>query len=345
MQLYITIQNFELPLKNPFTISRYTVTVQKTVVVSISDGEYTGYGEATVNPYYKSSIESLKASIESVKVILENIQENTHPTKLWEQLAPKLRNNYFALCAIDCAYWDLYARQQQKPLRRFWSENDLKLPKTNYTIGIDSIAIMQSKIQETPWPIYKIKLGTKNDVEIIQKLREVTDSVFRVDANCAWTPEETLKNAEILKTLNVEFIEQPLKADNWKGMEILKKESVLPIIADESCQTLADVSKCATVFHGINIKLMKCGGITPALQMIQIAKAKKLKIMAGCMTESSIGISNLTQISPLLDYMDADGALLLQNDIATGVTFDDGNIVYTRKNGSGASIIFDSKSN
>ncbi|AXG72318.1 L-Ala-D/L-Glu epimerase [Kordia sp. SMS9] len=339
MKLQLTIHNFELPLKDPFTISRYTVTVQKTVVVAISDGMYTGYGEATVNPYYNSTVESIQASARSVSAILEALEEHTHPTQLWEQLEPKLKDNYFALCAIDCAYWDLYAKQQQKPLRRFWSEHDLKLPKTNYTIGIDEIPVMQSKIQQTPWPIYKIKLGTKNDVEIIQKLREVTDAVFRVDANCAWTVEETLKNAEILKQLGVEFIEQPLQADNWKGMEILKKESVLPIIADESCQKLADVSTCAKVFHGINIKLMKCGGMTPALQMIQIAKAKQLKIMAGCMTESSIGISNLTQLAPLLDYIDADGALLLQNDIASGVGFNYGEISYATGNGSGAILL------
>ncbi|WP_298520531.1 dipeptide epimerase [uncultured Kordia sp.] len=339
MQFNITVHNFELPLQHPFTISRYTVTVQKTIVVEISDGQFTGYGEATVNPYYNSSVESLKNAIESVKTILKNIPENIHPTKLWEQLEPKLRDNYFALCAIDTAYWDLYAKQQQKPLRRFWSEHDVNLPKTNFTIGIDAIQVMQSKIQETPWPIYKVKLGTKNDVEIIQKLREVTDSVFRVDANCAWTVEETLKNAAILRELNVEFIEQPLQADNWKGMKLLKKESVLPIIADESCQKLADVSKCAEVFHGINIKLMKCGGITPALQMIQIAKAKGLQIMAGCMTESTIGISNLTQLAPLLDYIDADGAMLLQNDIATGVTFNHGKIVYANGNGSGAFLM------
>lgn len=339
MKLTITVQSFELPLKNPFTISRYTVTVQKTVVVSISDGNYTGYGEATVNPYYNSTIESLKASARSVTSILEAVEGNLHPTELWKLLALKLQDNYFALCAIDCAYWDLYAKQQQKTLRSYWSENDLNLPKTNFTIGIDTIDVMKSKIQETPWPIYKIKLGTKNDLEIIQELRKVTNSAFRVDANCAWTVEETLKNAEILKKLNVEFIEQPLQADNWEGMKTLKQESVLPIIADESCQKLTDVKNCAEVFHGINIKLMKCGGITPALQMIQIAKAKQLKIMAGCMTESSIGISNLVQLAPLLDYIDADGAMLLQNDIATGVTFTNGEIIYANKNGSGAILI------
>jgi L-alanine-DL-glutamate epimerase-like enolase superfamily enzyme len=335
MQLDVTIHTFELPLKNPFTISRYTVTVQKTVIVAISDGNFTGYGEATVNPYYHSSVEGLKTALARVIPIIKNLPKQIHPTQLWAQFEPKLQNNYFALCALDCAYWDLYAKQQQKPLRRFWSEQDLNLPKTNFTIGIDTIDVMQSKIQQTPWPIYKIKLGTKNDVEIIEKLRAVTNAVFRVDANCAWTAEETLYNAELLKKLGVEFIEQPLKADDWKGMEILKKESVLPIIADESCQTLADVSKCAEVFHGINIKLMKCGGITPALQIIQIAKAKHLKVMLGCMTESTIGISNLTQLAPLLDYIDADGALLLQHDIATGVTFNQGEIVFAKGNGSG----------
>ena len=339
MQLQLTIHKFELPLKHPFTISRYTVTVQKTIVVAISDGQYTGYGEATENPYYNSTEESLKITLESIRSIFKNLPENMDPTELWKQLEPKLQDNYFALCALDCAYWDLYAKQQQKPLRSFWSEHDLSFPKTNFTIGIDAVEIMQSKIQQTPWPIYKIKLGTKKDIAIIQELRKVTNATFRVDANCAWTVPETLKNAEILKGLNVEFIEQPLKADNWKGMEILKKQSVLPIIADESCQKLADVYRCADVFQGINIKLMKCGGITPALQMIQIAKAKQLSIMAGCMTESTIGISNLTQLAPLLDYMDADGAMLLQNDIATGVTFTNGKIVYARGNGSGAFLI------
>lgn len=336
MKLQLTVQNFELPLKNPFTISRYTVTIQKTVIVSISDGNHVGYGEATVNPYYNSTIESLKASARSVTAILEALEENIHPTKLWKLLAPKLKDNYFALCAIDCAYWDLYAKQQQQPLRKFWSEHDHNLPKTNYTIGIDSIDVMKSKIKQTPWPIYKIKLGTKNDIEIIQSLRKITDSVFRVDANCAWTVDETLENAKMLKELNVEFIEQPLTADNWEGMKVLKEKSVLPIIADESCQKLVDVTKCAEVFHGINIKLMKCGGITPALEMIHIAKAKHLKIMVGCMTESSIGISNLAQLAPLLDYIDADGALLLQKDIAKGVTFDKGEIIFAAGNGSGA---------
>ncbi|WP_046744964.1 dipeptide epimerase [Kordia zhangzhouensis] len=330
---------FELSLKNPFTISRYTVTTQKTMVVSISDGKNTGYGEATVNPYYDSSVERLKKSIEKIKPIIERVNATIHPEELWKNIEPELADNYFALCAIDCAYWDLYARQQKKTLREFWSNHNQSLPKTNYTIGIDSIEVMKSKIKQTPWPIYKIKLGTQNDLDIIRSLRTVTNAIFRVDANCAWTVEETLHNAKILQKLNVEFIEQPLHADNWSGMQIVKEKSVLPIIADESCQKLVDVSKCIKTFHGINIKLMKCGGITPALQMIHQAKMAGVKVMAGCMTESTIGISNITQLAPLLDYIDADGALLLQEDIATGVTFQEGNIIFPNKNGAGSNLI------
>jgi L-alanine-DL-glutamate epimerase-like enolase superfamily enzyme len=173
----------------------------------------------------------------------------------------------------------------------------------------------------------------------VKALRHNTNSVFRIDANCAWTLKETLEKAEVLKILNVEFIEQPLKADDWVGMRILKEKSALPIIADESCQRLEDVETCAEAFNGINIKLMKCGGITPALKMIKKARAYNLKVMAGCMTESSIGISNLVQLAPLLDFIDADGAMLLKEDLAKGVHFIDGNIVFSKSLGSGAKFL------
>jgi L-alanine-DL-glutamate epimerase-like enolase superfamily enzyme len=198
---------------------------------------------------------------------------------------------------------------------------------------------MKQKILETPWPIYKIKLGTDKDVEIVSALRKVTDAIFRIDANCAWTVEETLLNAMQLKDLGVEFIEQPLHADDWEGMKQLKVECALPIIADESCQRFEDVEKCAEGFHGINIKLMKCGGLTPALKMIKKAREHNLKVMAGCMAESTVGISNLVQIAPLLDYIDADGAMLLKNDTANGITLDYGKIVFPNENGSGISLL------
>ncbi|MEM5565222.1 dipeptide epimerase [Psychroserpens sp. AS72] len=338
MKLEIKVLPFQLELAQPFTTSRYTVTTQNTVVVSISNGEYTGYGEATANPYYESTVEKIQASVALVKNRVER-SFGLEPSLLWEQIEPFLKHDYFTLCAVDCAYWDFYARCHNKTIRSFWSVDDAENPLTNFTLGIDSISVMKQKILDKPWPIYKIKLGTKDDVEIIESLREITNAKFRVDANCAWSVQETTGNALKMKNLGVEFIEQPLKATDWDKMKILKQESILPIIADESCQRLEDVYKCVDTFHGINIKLMKCGGFTPALKMIKIAREHKLKIMVGCMTESSIGISSLVQLAPLLDYIDADGAMLLKSDIANGVAFKNGKILFSSENGSGANLL------
>lgn len=338
MKLNLSVKVFEMPLKHPFTISRYTVTTQKTVIVSISNGDYTGYGEATANPYYESTVEKIQTSIAKVKTLVEDSLE-LHPSELWNRLEPNLKEDYFALCAIDCAYWDLYARTQQKTLRSFWSKKAFKTPLTNYTIGIDSVEQMCQKVGETPWPNYKLKLGTTYDLEIVSEIRRISDALLRIDANCGWTLKEALKTSTALKALQVEFIEQPLPVHAVEDMKTLKLKSALPVIADESCKTLADVKVCAEQFHGINIKLMKCGGITPALKMIEKGRALGLQVMAGCMTESSIGISNLVQLAPLLDAIDADGAMLLKNDIATGVTFNQGAIVFSQKSGSGAELI------
>jgi L-alanine-DL-glutamate epimerase-like enolase superfamily enzyme len=338
VKLDIKVLPFQLQLAHPFTTSRYTVTTQNTVVVSISNGEFTGYGEATANPYYESSVEKIKASVASVKSSVEN-GFGLEPSQLWEQIEPHLQHDYFTLCAIDCAYWDFYARCHKKTIRSFWSDDTTESPLTNFTIGIDSISVMQQKILDKPWPIYKVKLGTKDDVEIIKTLRGITSATFRVDANCAWSVQETLDNAIKMIDFGVEFIEQPLKAEAWESMSVLKQNSVLPIIADESCQRLEDMTLCIDNFHGINIKLMKCGGFTPALKMIEMAKQNGLKVMAGCMTESSIGISSLVQLAPLLDYIDADGAMLLKSDIAKGVTFKNGNILFSSENGSGANFL------
>jgi len=327
---------FELPLAHPFTISRYTVVVQKTVVACISDGEFSGYGEATVNPYYHSTVERLAQSFSKVQHLIESISE-MHPSEFWQQTAPHLSEDYFALCAIDMAYWDFYARKHHKTVRSFFAA-ETQTPLTSYTIAIDSLEMMRQKILEKPWPIYKIKLGTSEDIKIVESLRQITDAVFRVDANAAWTSEQTISYSKILKDLNVEFIEQPLRADDTEGMKKVKAESVLPVIADESCQREMDVDNCENLFDGINIKLMKCGGITPALRMIENAKSKGLLLMAGCMTESTVGISGLAQIAPLLDYIDADGALLLAKDIADGVTFDFGKINYPDANGTGVKL-------
>ncbi len=308
------------------------------MIVCISDGAVSGFGEATVNPYYYSTIERLTESILKAKSLVENAN-GIHPNDLWEQLVSVLQNDFFALCAIDMAYWDFYTKRNETTLRSLWSDGNEKLPLTSYTIAIDSIEMMQQKIIEKPWPIYKIKLGAGNDLQVVESLRKITDAVFRIDANCAWTSEQTIQYSKIFKDYNVEFIEQPLKADDFEGMKKVKSQAVLPIIADESCQKEEDVLKCAGFFHGINIKLMKCGGVTPALRMIATARENGLSVMAGCMTESTIGISGLVQLAPLLDYLDSDGALLLANDIASGALFDYGKIVYSNGFGTGAALL------
>jgi len=305
------------------------------MIVTISDGEVEGYGEATVNPYYNSTVQKMTESIAQVIPIFKDLKENLHPSDLWEQLLQVLPNDFFALCAVDVAYWDYYARKKKRTLRSFWSDSD-QTPLSNYTIGIDATSKMKAKILAKPWPLYKIKLGTDQDLAIIEQLRAITDSLFRIDANCAWRLEDVVTLSRKLKQNNVQFIEQPLPADAWEAMRGLKTTSHLPLIADESCQREEDVSRCTEGFHGVNIKLMKCGGITPALRMIEEARSLDLKVMMGCMTESSIGISAIAQLAPLLDYLDADGAMLLKDDVATGINFDDGKIVYANSYGSGA---------
>ncbi|HRQ49820.1 MAG TPA: enolase C-terminal domain-like protein [Agriterribacter sp.] len=213
-----------------------------------------------------------------------------------------------------------------------------KAPLTDYTIGIDTIAKMLEKMEEKPWPVYKIKLGTKEDIAIMEALRKHSDAVLRVDANAGWTVEEALDILPVLQQLNVELVEQPLAKDDWEGMKILYEQSPLPLIADESCVGEADVKKCRGYFHGINIKLTKCSGITPALRMIAEAKQLGMKIMLGCMNESTVGTAAIVHLSPQADYTDADGPLLLEEDIAEGLQYDFGKITPAEAPGLGVRI-------
>jgi L-Ala-D/L-Glu epimerase len=334
----LTIRSFDLPLQHTFTIAYSSRDVQDTLIVELQQGAHKGYGEATAVPYYGFSIDSMTQALENVREQIE-ASELTTPETFWARMQPLLADNSFALCALDMAANDLYGKLLNQPLYRIWGLSTDNLPLTNYTIGIDSIENMVKKLQERPWPIYKIKLGTSDDLSIIRELRKHTDAVFRVDANCAWDVAETIENARQMKPLGVEFIEQPLPATDLEGMKEIYRHSVLPLVADESCISESDVAKCFGHFHGINIKLIKCGGLTPARRMIAEAKKLGLKVMVGCMTESSIGISAIAQLLPLLDYVDMDGALLLSRDIASGVTIDFGKVTYSPVNGTGAVLL------
>ena len=334
----LILRSFNLKLKHTFSISRESYDVQPTLIVELKEGDFSGFGEATSNPYYHITVENMMEALTALKPIIETTNTIT-PEEFWKLMYPYLKENMFALCALDLAYNDLYAKKQDKKLYQLWGYDISNNPLTDYTIGIDTIDKMVSKMKEVPWPIYKIKLGTKEDIKIVTELRKHTDAIFRIDANCGWTVDETIKNAKILRELGVEFLEQPLRADDWDAHKEVYQKSVLPVIADESCQVEADVAKCYNHFHGINVKLVKCGGLTAARRMLVHARELNMKTMVGCMTESSVGISAIAHLLPLLDYVDMDGALLLSSDIATGVTIKNGIAHYSSLNGTGVALI------
>ena len=244
------------------------------------------------------------------------------------------------LCALDEAAHDLWGKLRRQPVWKLWGLSVDNCRASNYTIGIDTPEVMVDKLREfADWPIIKIKLGTADDLAIVRRLREHTDAVFRVDANGGWSADEAIRNSEPLAGLGVEFVEQPLPTDAWDAMRRVCRESALPLVADESCRVEGDVRRCRGHFHGVNIKLPKCGGLTPARRMIDRARQLGLKVMVGCMTESTVGISAIAQLLPLVDYVDMDGATLLAEDIATGITLDRGRARFPDCNGCGVRLL------
>ena len=336
--MQLKLHPLKLALKRPFTIAYGTFHHREALIVELIDKGLSGFGEATAISYYGKNLADFIAVLETHRPLIEQCTF-IHPSELHQQLHPYLQDFPFVQCAIDVAAYDLWAKRMGMPLYKAWNLSIKDLIDSNFTIGMDTIPQMVAQIQATQFPIYKIKLGRPEDITIMEALRKHTDAIFRVDANGAWTAAETIQNAKKLKKLGVEFIEQPLAKEDWVGMKEVYRHSVLPIIADESCQIATDIARCHQHFHGVNIKLMKCGGITPALAMITKAKALGLKVMLGCMTESSIGISAIAHLSPLLDYVDMDGALLLADDPATGAYVEKGKIVFSEGNGLGAYLL------
>lgn len=330
--------SFNLPFEFPFTISRGTKTHQSTLIVAIQHLGLTGFGEAPAIKYYDTTVEKMVADLESKKKLIEKFAF-TDPERWWHFLHHMFPANPFLVCALDMAGWDLFGKMKKKPLHKIWNLDMSNAPLTDYTIGIADIDEMVRKIRSKPWPIYKVKVGTENDVQMIEMLRKNTDSILRVDANAGWSLEEAIEKVASIKQLGVELIEQPLPASEWDGMKKLLNFSPLPLIADESCASPADLEKCAGHFHGINIKLTKCGGITPAKKMIARARELGLKVMIGCMNESTIGSAAMAQLSPLVDYLDMDGPLLLKQDLATGLEYDSGKVTMAESPGLGISII------
>jgi L-alanine-DL-glutamate epimerase-like enolase superfamily enzyme len=326
--------SYNLKFRHPFTISKGTKTHQPTLIVELEHFGIKGYGEAPAITYYNITIEKMIEDLERKKTFVEKFAF-TEPERYWHYLHHLFPQNPFLVCALDIAAWDMFSKLNNKKLYELWNGDISKNPITDYTIGIDSIDKMVAKLKEKPWPVYKIKVGTADDIAIVKALRENTDAVFRVDANAAWDVETALKLIPQLKELGVEFVEQPLAKDDWEGMKILYKVSSLPLFADEACVFENDVEKCRDHFHGVNIKLTKCSGITPALRMIKKARELNLKVMVGCMNESTVGSAAVAHLLPFIDHVDMDGPLLLEEDVATGIMYDFGKIIYSNEPGLG----------
>lgn len=338
----MTLIRVNLPLAHPFTIARESISTQGSLLLELEHDGVRGFGEVTENSFYGHTLQSIVSSLSKVAGLLDPYIEGS-PIDHWTTMREALDGDMFALSALDIAAHDFHGNRLGIPTWKDWGLEWTGNPQSSYTIGIDTIPTMVAKLQEQPgWGIYKIKLGASNDFAVVAELRKHTNAVFRVDANCGWSAQQTIANSLPLKELGVEFIEQPFSIDiATSEKQRVYQESALPIIADEDCQIESDVSKCHGLYHGINVKICKCGGLTPALKMLREAKQLGMKTMVGCMVESAIGISGAAQLMPLMDYADLDGAVLLADSPAEGVQVKKGVVSLTGGSGTGASLKYE----
>lgn len=332
---------FPLKLKEVFTISRGSKSQVPNVFLSITKDGFTGYGEAGPNTRYNETPEKVKEYFDSLPGSLfdeiKSIEELTKKLDKAEN-STSVKSMQSAKSAIEMAWLDWWAKSQDQPLWRLWGIDSPTGPVTSYTIGLDTPERMQHKIEEAgQYPVYKIKLGTGKNREIIQAIREVTDKSLRVDANEGWTTlDQAKKEIEFLATQNVELIEQPMPADEFELMKKLKQWSPLPLAADESFRGNEDLREIAEAFHVINIKLMKIGSLVKARQVLKEARSLGMEVMIGCMIESSLANAAGALLALEADYADLDGHLLIGNDPFGGLrVLESGEIELSEKPGFG----------
>jgi len=340
-RMQLTFRAFEAKLRHPFAVSGYTRTTTPIVLTEIAYGGFTGYGEAAMPPYLGESQASVLAFLQKV-----NLSQFNNPFELDDILGyvdSIAIYNTAAKASVDIALHDLVGKLIGQPWHAIWGYTASKVPVTTFTIGMASENEVREKTLETaPFKVLKIKLGMDEvtDKMLINTVRSVTDKPIRVDANQGWKDKHyALKMIEWLSDKNVEFIEQPLPKHNLDDMAWLTEQSPLPTFADESCQRLEDITRLKGVFTGINIKLMKCTGMREANKMITLARACDLKLMVGCMTETSCAISAAAQLSPQMDFADLDGNLLISNDQFVGVKLVDGKVTLNNEPGIGVKKI------
>lgn len=324
----LTYQVIELHPVHPFVIARGGYAHHRNVLAMITDGDgLQGFGEAAPNRYYGESEVSVMTALGKFAPILSDAE----PLSLEEteaRINRALDGNSAAKSAISAALHDLVGKQLGQPVHRLWGLSPEKCPESSFTIAIAENAVLAQRVREAEqYPILKIKLGTDRDREIVRIVREAAPTKrLRVDANAAWKPEAAVEMSEFLAAHGVEMLEQPVEAKDIKGLRFVRERSPIPVFADESCLVAADIPRLAGSVDGINIKLAKCGSLREALRMVHVARAHDLSVMAGCMIESSLGISAIAQIAPLLDTADFDGAALLSDDPFSGASIRGGRI-------------------
>jgi L-Ala-D/L-Glu epimerase len=317
-----------LRTRYPFVIARGGYAAHENVVVRIEDDEgIEGLGEAAPNRYYGESVGSVVAALEKFAPVLATA-DGWSLEAIDEQLNRALRGNGSAKSAISAALHDVVGKRLGLPVYKLWGLDASDAPQSSFTIAIaDNDGLRHRIADAAEYPILKIKLGTDRDMEIVRVVREAAhDKQLRVDANAAWTPSEAVRMIDFLYEQGVEFVEQPVAAADVEGLRFVRARSRLPIFADESCLVAADIPKLAGAVDGINIKLAKCGSLREAVRMVHTARALGMSVMAGCMIESSLGISAIAQLAPLLDHADLDGAALLDGDPFMGTTIAGGRI-------------------
>lgn len=334
--MQIDIKTKRLDLAHQWTISRNSSSFKENVFITLERDNISGLGEAAPNIRYGESAEKTIQAIQSAISILGNSDFMDYQV-IKVQLELGIKDQNCARAAIDMAILDWVSKSKNLPLYKFFGLNPEDIPHTSYSIGIDSPLNMQNKVQEyAHMPVFKIKLGTKNDREIITAIREVTSRPIRVDINEAWLDKEkAIQEINWLAEHGVEFVEQPMPADMLNEHSWLKQRSPIPLIADESVIHNEDIPLLKNAFDGINIKLMKAGGTMEALEMIKTARKLDMKVMLGCMIESSLAISAAAHIAPLADFIDLDGSLLLANDPYEGLRFENGHIILNDSPGLG----------
>ena len=325
-KMKLSFRPYELQLKHTFTVAGNSRNTTPVVLTEIQYEGMTGYGEASMPPYLGESQESVIKFLN--KVDLGQFKDPFMLDDILAYVDSIEEGNRAAKACVDIALHDLIGKLVDKPLYRLWGINPENTPMTSFTIGIDTPEVVRLKTEEAArFKVLKVKLGGGNDREMIETVRSVTNVPIYVDVNQGWTDKhEALEMVQWLAEQGIEFVEQPLPKTAVDDMAWLTANSPLPIIADEAFQRLGDVAGFKGVYSGINIKLMKSTGLREAHKMITVARALDMKVMIGCMTETSCAVSAASQLSPLVDWADLDGNLLISNDIYKGVEVIDGKV-------------------